>query len=312
MVLGLAPVIDAADGDSGRRHSLLPRPTAGSVSPIISTQGVIVSGSATQRPQAVDSTARPPAPSPSASTTPSPPRRLTKRPAVAVISPSPSRPTTQSLVTQPKTAALSDALAIGTSTGSQALSQGTAGKPLSTFQGLASTTGSSTTATTRPSSALLASPSTLNSNTSASTSSGTATTSRITGSRSAANLLQNQAITSLLQPPAVTSPSPSPPSAPPPSTPPPSSPPPPSSSITGSAILSWNSNGGPDLAGYKVYVGTQSGLYTFPGSPFTIGTVTSYTVTNLPFGQTYFFAVSAYNNAGNESHLSNEVSKSIY
>jgi hypothetical protein len=66
------------------------------------------------------------------------------------------------------------------------------------------------------------------------------------------------------------------------------------------------------LAGYKVYVGTQSGLYTFPGSPFTIGRVTSYTITNLPSGQTYFFALSAYDNAGNESPLSNEVSKSIY
>src|SRR5215471_17375037 len=42
--LGLASVIYAADGDNGRQHSLLPRPKAGSVSPIIPTQGVIVSG----------------------------------------------------------------------------------------------------------------------------------------------------------------------------------------------------------------------------------------------------------------------------
>jgi len=69
--------------------------------------------------------------------------------------------------------------------------------------------------------------------------------------------------------------------------------PPPSSPITGNAILSWNSNSGPDLAGYKVYVGTQSGLYTFPGSPLAIGIVTSHTVTNLPSRQTNFFAVSA-------------------
>jgi hypothetical protein len=66
------------------------------------------------------------------------------------------------------------------------------------------------------------------------------------------------------------------------------------------------------LAGYKVYVGTQSGLYTFPGSPFTIGSITSYMMTNLPSGQTYFFALSAYDNGGNESPLSAEVSKSIY
>jgi hypothetical protein len=35
-------------------------------------------------------------------------------------------------------------------------------------------------------------------------------------------------------------------------------------------------------------------------------------MTNLPVGQTYFFALSAYDNAGNESPLSAEVSKSIY
>jgi hypothetical protein len=61
-----------------------------------------------------------------------------------------------------------------------------------------------------------------------------------------------------------------------------------------------------------VYVGTQSGLYTFPGSPLILGSVSSYTITNLPPGQTYFFALSAYNNAGYESPLSAEVSKSIY
>ena len=74
----------------------------------------------------------------------------------------------------------------------------------------------------------------------------------------------------------------------------------------------WSANSDSDLAGYKVYVGTQSGLYTFPGSPFTIGTITSYTIMNLPPGQTYFFALSAYDSAGNESPLSVEVSKSIY
>jgi hypothetical protein len=38
----------------------------------------------------------------------------------------------------------------------------------------------------------------------------------------------------------------------------------------------------------------------------------SYTVSNLPKGQTYFFAMSAYDSAGNESALSAEVSKSLY
>jgi hypothetical protein len=66
------------------------------------------------------------------------------------------------------------------------------------------------------------------------------------------------------------------------------------------------------LGGYKVYVGTSSGTYNYPGSPFTTGRVTTYTLSNLPKGQTYFFSLSAYDNAGNNSPLSAEVSKSIF
>jgi hypothetical protein len=296
-----APVVYATDQDNGRRHSLLHRPTTGSVPSITSTQDVIVSGNDIQRSQVLGSPAQPQTPSPSAPPTLSSHHKLTKRPGVAPVTPAPSPPTAQSLVTKPKAPASSASLSIGTSTGSQALGEGTVVKPSTTLQGLASATVAPTT-TTRLSSALLASPSTLSSSSLANTSSGTTTTPTITGSRSATNLLQNPAITSLLQPPAptVTSPPPSPPPTPPPS------------SITGSAILTWNSNSEPDLAGYKMYVGTQSGLYTFPGSPFTIGSITSYTIINLPAGQTYFFALSAYNTAGNESPLSTEVSKSIY
>ena len=76
--------------------------------------------------------------------------------------------------------------------------------------------------------------------------------------------------------------------------------------------LTWTANGEPDLAGYKVYVGTASGTYSLPGSPFVAGKVTSYTVSNLPKGQTYYFAISAYDSAGNESALSAEVSKTLY
>lgn len=116
-------------------------------------------------------------------------------------------------------------------------------------------------------------------------------------------------------------------SSPPSSAPPPSSsPPPPSSSTsptapppppppplgTGSAILSWTMNSDPNVAGYKIYVGTASGLYTYPGSPFVIGVAGSYTIAGLPSGQTYFFAISAFNSSGGESALSAEVSKSIY
>lgn len=321
-VLGLAPVVDAADQDNGRRHSLLHRSTTGTVPPITSTEGVIVSGTDTQRPQILDLPARPQAPSASTPKTLPPHHKLTKRPGVATVTPLPSPPTTQPPVTKPKAAASSASLSTGTLTGSQGASEGTVVTPSTTSKGLASTTTATATATTRPSSALLASPPTLGSSSLASPSSGTTLTPTIGGSRSAANLLQNPAITSLLQPtaPTVTSPpssSPPPPSSPPPtpppSTPPPATPPPPSPPpATGSAALTWSSNGEPDLAGYKLYVGTRSGLYTYPGSPFTIGNINSYVMTNLPSGQTYFFALSAYDSAGNESPLSAEVSKSIY
>jgi hypothetical protein len=76
--------------------------------------------------------------------------------------------------------------------------------------------------------------------------------------------------------------------------------------------LTWAANGEPDLAGYKIYVGTASGTYSVSGSPFLTGRVASYTLSDLPNGQTYFFAISAYDNAGNESLLSAEVSRSLY
>jgi hypothetical protein len=91
---------------------------------------------------------------------------------------------------------------------------------------------------------------------------------------------------------------------------PPDAPPPPPS--TNSALLSWIANKESDLAGYRIYVGTASGTYDFPGSPFTVDKIISYTVTNLQPRTTYFFAISAYDIAGNESPLSNEASKSIF
>ena len=84
------------------------------------------------------------------------------------------------------------------------------------------------------------------------------------------------------------------------------------SSGTGGATLSWTLNSETDLAGYKVYVGTAPGIYSFPGSPIVIGRTDNYAISGLPVGQTYYFAISAFDNSGNESTLSTEVSKSIY
>src|SRR6185312_15011174 len=60
------------------------------------------------------------------------------------------------------------------------------------------------------------------------------------------------------------------------------------------ATLSWDANSEPDLHGYKIYLATTSGGY---GEPITTLPMdaTSYTVTDLEIGTTYFFAVTAYN-----------------
>ncbi|MGD0887035.1 MAG: fibronectin type III domain-containing protein [Thermodesulfovibrionales bacterium] len=71
-----------------------------------------------------------------------------------------------------------------------------------------------------------------------------------------------------------------------------------------------NTDGTPltDLAGYIVYYGTASRNYP---QNVPVGIVTTYTVSNLTDGLTYYFAVAAYDTAGNQSAYSNEVSKTL-
>jgi hypothetical protein len=76
-----------------------------------------------------------------------------------------------------------------------------------------------------------------------------------------------------------------------------------------SATITWIANTETDLAGYKIYIGMAPGVYA---SPVVIGQTTSYVANNLLKGNTYYFAVSAFDTSGNESALSAVVSKSIY
>jgi hypothetical protein len=91
---------------------------------------------------------------------------------------------------------------------------------------------------------------------------------------------------------------------------------PPASPATGSANLSWtvpteNTNGTPltNLAGYHIYYGTSAGAWT---STITVmdATETSYVVSGLASG-TYYFAIVAFNTAGEDSPQSNIASKTI-
>src|SRR5713101_1491218 len=75
--------------------------------------------------------------------------------------------------------------------------------------------------------------------------------------------------------------------------------------------LAWNAPVQPNgivTAGYKLYYGSQSGQYQ---TPIPVGLTTTYTVTNLSAGQTYYFAVKDYDSTGTESALSNEVSVTL-
>ena len=80
---------------------------------------------------------------------------------------------------------------------------------------------------------------------------------------------------------------------------------------TSSVTLIWTANTDPDLAGYKVYRGTASGTYGAALATVPAGTAT-YQATGLSANTTYFFVITAYDSAGNESLFSNEVSKSIF
>ena len=84
-----------------------------------------------------------------------------------------------------------------------------------------------------------------------------------------------------------------------------------SATVAGTAGLAWNANSETDLAGYKIYKATSSGAYGAPVATLP-KTTTNYTVTGLQTGTTYFFAITAYDNTGNESPPSGEVSKSIF
>ena len=78
----------------------------------------------------------------------------------------------------------------------------------------------------------------------------------------------------------------------------------------GTIKLGWNPNTESDLAGYRVYYGTSSGIYdnwVNAGMGTPSGGLITYSLTNLSKGQTYCIAVTAYNTSNYQSGFSNEV-----
>jgi fibronectin type 3 domain-containing protein len=72
--------------------------------------------------------------------------------------------------------------------------------------------------------------------------------------------------------------------------------------------LAWDANTEANLAGYKVYVGDSSGVYS---TSFDVGDVTTFTVTDLQPARLYYFAVTAYDQNASESSFSYEVSTTL-
>lgn len=68
--------------------------------------------------------------------------------------------------------------------------------------------------------------------------------------------------------------------------------------------VTWNANTETDLAGYKVFYGTASGVYS---DSVDVGKVLIYTITNVTQGKTYYVALKAYDTSGNLSGFSPEV-----
>lgn len=78
----------------------------------------------------------------------------------------------------------------------------------------------------------------------------------------------------------------------------------PSAAATGKVRVSWAANPEADVAGYRVHLGTATRTYT---QVLDVGKTTQAELDGLLVGDTYMVNVTAYSNAGLESHFGQEV-----
>ncbi|MBN2809787.1 MAG: fibronectin type III domain-containing protein, partial [Deltaproteobacteria bacterium] len=77
--------------------------------------------------------------------------------------------------------------------------------------------------------------------------------------------------------------------------------------LAGNLDLAWDPSTSTEVSGYRLYYGTTSKNYT---ESVDVGNVTTYLLTGLTDGETYYLAVTAYS-SNTESDFSNEVSQMV-
>lgn len=74
--------------------------------------------------------------------------------------------------------------------------------------------------------------------------------------------------------------------------------------------VAWDPNTEADLAGYKIHIGTETGVYT-EVRDMGLPDPTEYVVTGLTQGETYYMAATAYDANSNNSGFSNEIQYTV-
>jgi len=72
--------------------------------------------------------------------------------------------------------------------------------------------------------------------------------------------------------------------------------------------LTWAASVSPEVVGYNIYYGIQSGVYT---TEISAGDVTNITIRNLTGGLTYYFAATAVNSEGLQSGFNTQLTNTI-
>ena len=76
----------------------------------------------------------------------------------------------------------------------------------------------------------------------------------------------------------------------------------------GEITFGWDANTEKDLAGYNLYIGTQTSNYT---QSIDVGNVTQFTLKNVPEAVKRFYSLTARDNSGNVSDFADELTYTI-